>query len=231
MAEGYGRLPPKSLLNLIQRLALRLRHNEEAHHRRKQRTPAEQKVRREATPRQQDRRSERDEEVSHPVAPVREVSGRGARPLRLALRDENFDPDGPGDGEDCDKEVDRDDDDPTARARVAMHRVPGVEPADQEHGEADTEATVNGAVPAAPFVGKEKGGDGDAEDDDCGDAGSEKGSFRGGEAGLCKKKRRVLDGVSGCLYVWMVVLGESNKTYVENAINATELLHAEKEDR
>lgn len=194
-------LAPERLFNLIQRFALRLRHEDEAHRGREERTPAEQEVGPEAALRQQYRGRECDEEVCHPVAPVREVGGRRARPLRLALRHVDLDADGPGEGEYRDEDVDGNDDDPAACSRAVVDRVARVEAADQEHGDANAESAVNGAGSTAPFVGIEKGGDGYAEDDNRRDARSEKGSFRGGEAGLREQKRCVLCRVGEILCV------------------------------
>ena len=106
-----------------------------------------------------------------------EVGGGRARPLWLTLRHVDFNPDGPGDAENRDEDVDRDDDYPTACSGVVVNCVARVEPADEEHGDAEPQASVNGAVSTAPFVGEEECGDGHAEDDDCRDAGSEKGSL------------------------------------------------------
>lgn len=133
---------------------------------------------------------------------MREVGRRCARPLRLALRHVDPDADGPGKGENRDEDVDGHDDHPAACSGVVVDRVAGVEPADQEHGDADAESTVNGTVSTAPFVGIEKGGDGHAEYDNRRDAGSEKGSFRGGEAGLREQKRCVLCRVSEIVCGW-----------------------------
>lgn len=133
---------------------------------------------------------------------MREVGRRRARPLRLALGHVDPDADGPGKGEYGDEDVDDHDDDPAACSRAVVNRVARVEAADQEHGDADAESTVNGTSSTAPFVGIEQGGDGHAEDDNRRDTGSEEGSFGGGEAGLREKERCVLCRVSEVLCGW-----------------------------
>lgn len=138
------RLSLKRLLNLIERLALRLRHEEGTHQRRQQRTPPEEKVRAETTLRQQDRRRQRDKEISNPVTAMRETSRRGAGALGLDLRGVDLDADGPGEGEDDGEEVDGDDDEPASRAGP-VDCVGGVEGADEEHGCAEADAAGDDA--------------------------------------------------------------------------------------
>ena len=105
------------------------------------------------------------------------IGGGRARSLWLTLRHVDSDPDRPGDAEYRDEDVDRDDNHPTACSGVVVDCVARVESADQKHGDALPEATVDGTVSTAPFVGKEKSGDSHAEYYDCRDARSEKGSF------------------------------------------------------
>lgn len=93
--------------------------------------------------------------------------GRGcSRPLRLTFRHIDPDPHSPRNTEDRHEDIDRDNNDPTARSGVGVNRVSGVKRTDQNHRNAESKATVNRAVTATPFVGKKKSGNGDAEDND-----------------------------------------------------------------
>ena len=85
--------------------------------------------------------------------------------------------DGPGGGEYYGEHIYRDDDNPAASSEGPMYGVTCVEPANQEHCNADPDSAVYGTVPSAPFVGQDEGGDSDAEDDNCRDARREKCSF------------------------------------------------------
>lgn len=105
---------------------------------------------------------------------MREVGGRRPCSLWLTLRHVDLDSDSPRDTEYCGENVDRNDNDPTACSRIAMNGITRVEPADQEHRDAEPQATVNGTVSTAPFIGEDESGDRDAENNDCGDARSEK---------------------------------------------------------
>ena len=112
--------------------------------------------------------------------------------LWLAFRRIDFDPHRPRNTEYRGKDIDRDDDYPAACPGIAVNSVPCVKPTDQEHCNTESETPVDGTVSAPPLVGQEEGGDGHAENDDGGDARSEKRSFWGGETGLREKKRCVL---------------------------------------
>lgn len=82
---------------------------------------------------------------------------------------------------------------------MAVNGISRVKTANQEHRNAESEATVNGALPTTPFIREEETGNGHKEDDDCGYCRREKRGIRGCKTGLFEKKRCVLNTVSGLL--------------------------------
>lgn len=119
---------------------------------------------------------------------MRKTGCRGPRPLRLDLCCIDSDAYGPRGGEYDGEDVYGDDDDPTASAEGSVYGVTRVEPAHQEHCDADTDSTVYGAVPAAPFVGQKQSWDSYTENDNGGNSRCEKGGLRRAKASLLEEE-------------------------------------------
>ena len=87
---------------------------------------------------------------------------------------------------------DGDNNNPTADTCVAVHSVASVQATNEEHYRTHTDAAANDALTATPCVCPNCAGDGCGEDDDCGDAGYQKGCSRALDAGSLEDEWCVL---------------------------------------